>query len=121
MHAPRFAADRDGRRVFDSGQPRLEYDVALLWRTVNPLNLGATLTVCTGIFSRGTYGAVRALTDANLRGRNEKYLAEELNLADFWLLLHVPVFSGTTGAQTVTPDLSRPFHRLRSFVPAPPA
>ena len=112
-HAPRFL-EKDGARVSDHGQPLLEYDVALLWRTANPLNTSATVTVCNGIFSRGTYGAVRALTDAHLRARNEKYLAEHLDLTNFWMLLHVPVFSSPTGALTVTPDLSRPFHRLRT-------
>ncbi len=113
-HAPRFVVDRNGRRLRDQGQPRLEYDVALLGRFPNPLNLSATVTICSGIFSRGTYGAVRSLTDATLRARNERYLAGHQNLQDFWLLLHVPVFPGPTGALTLTPDLTRPFHRLRS-------
>jgi transcriptional regulator with XRE-family HTH domain len=112
--APRFVIDRDGQRVLDEGQPRLEYDVALLGRFANPLNLSATVTMCSGIFSRGTYGAVRALTDATLRARNERYLSGHLDLQDFWLLLHVPVFPGPAGALTLTPDLTRPFHRLRS-------
>jgi hypothetical protein len=112
--APRFVLDADGHRILDEGQPRLEYDVALLGRFPNPLNLSATITICSGIFSRGTYGAVRALTDATLRARNEKYLAGHLDLQNFWLLLHVPVFPGPTGALTLTPDLTRPFHRLRS-------
>jgi transcriptional regulator with XRE-family HTH domain len=114
MHEPRFVLDRQGERVLDEGQPRLEYDVALLGRFANPLNLSATVTICSGIFSRGTYGAVRALTDATLRARNERYLAGHFDLQNFWLLLHVPVFPGPTGALTVTPDLTRPFHRLRS-------
>jgi transcriptional regulator with XRE-family HTH domain len=113
-HAPRFMIDRAGERVRDEGQPRLEYDVALLGRFPNPLNLSATVTICSGIFSRGTYGAVRALTDATLRARNERYLAGHFDLQNFWLLLHVPVFPGPTGALTLTPDLTRPFHRLRS-------
>ena len=113
IHVPRFVLDEKGRPVLDDGQPRLEYDVAMLGRFENPLNLSATVTICSGIFSRGTYGAVRALTDAILRARNERYLLDHFDLAGFWLLLHVPVFAGATGALTVTPDLSRPFHRLR--------
>jgi transcriptional regulator with XRE-family HTH domain len=113
-HAPRFVLDPAGRRLLDNGQPRLEYDVALLGRFANPLNLSATVTICSGVFSRGTYGAVRALTDATLRARNERYLAGHFDLQNFWLLLHVPVFPGPTGALTLTPDLTRPFHRLRS-------
>jgi hypothetical protein len=112
-HRPRFLTE-NGDRVVQHGQPVLEYDVALLGRFPNPLNLGATVTVCTGIFSRGTYGAVRAFTDSHLRARNEKYLDEHLDLTNFWMLLHVPVLTTPTGAQTVTPDLTRPFHRLRT-------
>jgi transcriptional regulator with XRE-family HTH domain len=114
VHTPRFVLDSDGQRARDEGQPRLEYDVALLGRFPNPLNLSATVTICSGIFSRGTYGAVRSLTDATLRARNERYLSGHLELQNFWLLLHVPVFPGPTGALTLTPDLTRPFHRLRS-------
>ncbi len=113
-HEPRFVLDEHGERILDRGQPRLEYDVALLGRFANPLNLSATVTICSGIFSRGTYGAVRALTDATLRARNERYLAGHFDLQNFWLLLHVPVFPGPAGALTLTPDLTRPFHRLRS-------
>jgi transcriptional regulator with XRE-family HTH domain len=110
---PRFLTT-DGGRLLEHGEPVLEYDVALLARAPNPLNLAATVTIASGVFSRGTYGAVRALTDANLRGINEKYLSEHLNLTDFWMLMHVPVFGGPAGAQTLTPDLTRPFHRLRT-------
>ena len=113
LHSPRFLT-QDGHRVMEHGQPLLEYDVGLLLRAPNPLNLSGTVTVCTGIFSRGTYGVVRAMTDAHLRGRNEKYLVEHVELASFWMLVHVPVFTATAGAQTITPDLSRPFHRLRT-------
>jgi transcriptional regulator with XRE-family HTH domain len=112
-HRPQFLTESEGR-VVEHGQPVLEYDVALLLRAKNPMNLSATVTICTGVFSRGTYGAVRALTDANLRQMNEKYLSEHLDITNFWMLLHVPVFSSPTGAQTLTPDLTRPFHRLRT-------
>jgi hypothetical protein len=112
IYAPRFITDAAGV-VKDHGQPLLEYDVAFLLRAPNPLNLSGTLTVCTGIFSRGTYGAVRALTDASLRARNERYLSSHLDMSNFWMLMHVPVFPGLAGAQTITPDLARPFHRLR--------
>jgi transcriptional regulator with XRE-family HTH domain len=100
-------------RTHYEGVPLLEYDVALLARQPNPMNLSATVTFCTGLFSRGSYGAVRALTDANLREANERWLSERVDLGDFWLLMHVPVFLGPAGAETVTPDVSRPFHRLR--------
>jgi transcriptional regulator with XRE-family HTH domain len=112
-HCPRFLTERD-KRVHDHEQPVLEYDVALFARFPNPLNLATTVTICTGVFSRGTYGAVRTLTDSHLRARNEKYLDEHLDVTNFWMLMHVPVLTTPTGAQTVTPDLTRPFHRLRT-------
>lgn len=112
-HFPRFLAER-GEPVIEHGQPVLEYDVALLARFQNPLNQAATVTICSGVFSCGTYGAVRTLTDSHQRARNEKYLDEHLDLTNFWMLMHVPVLTTPTGAQTVTPDLTRPFHRLRA-------
>lgn len=115
-HRPVFLRDVSGAsrsRLLVNGYPQLEYDVALLARMPNELNLSATLTICSGIFSRGTYGAVRAFTDANLRTRNEQWLYEHADPADFWMFLQVPVFPGADGLETVTPDLERPFHRLR--------
>jgi len=117
-YSPRFLRDLSvpGRpRLTEHGFPVLEYDVALLARKQNQLNLSTTVTICSGVFSRGTYGAVRALTDATLRTRNEAFLADHFHgLSDFWLLFYVPVFRASSGLGTVTPDLERPFHRLRS-------
>ncbi len=115
-YAPRFRRGVGGGRALHDGQPQLEYDLALLARQPNPLNLSATVTICTGIFSRGTLGAVRALTDGRLRGRNEQYLRSAFgDLKKFCMLIYVPVFPKPEGAQTVTPDLTRPFHRVRSW------
>jgi len=120
VYRPTFLRDEGDParpRLLVDGLPQLEYDVALLARQPNPMNLSATITICTGLFSRGTYGAVRAFTDANLRARNEQYLYERFRdpegrrgLRDFWMLIQVPVFQG----DTITPDLNRPFHRLRA-------
>jgi transcriptional regulator with XRE-family HTH domain len=102
-------------RITVDGVPQLEYDVAVIARMANPLNLSARITICTGAFSRGTYGAVRAFTDANLRTRNERYIqARFSNVNDFWIMFQVPVFSGR---QTVTPDFERAFLRLRDSHP----
>jgi len=110
---------QEGRpRSTRDGYPLLEYDVALIARKENELNLAATVTFCSGIFSRGTFGAVRALTDRNLRTQNEEFLVREFGLKDFWLLTRVPVFPADSGAETVTPDLARPYNRLRSSAPS---
>lgn len=113
VHRPRFVREGKARTEVD-GYPVLEYDVAFLARRPNELNQAMTVTMCAGVFSRGTYGAVRALTDPTLRTRNEQFLTEYFGgLDDFWMLFYVPVFRSMKGLETVTPDLKRPFHRLR--------
>jgi transcriptional regulator with XRE-family HTH domain len=84
-------------------------DVALLYRGPNPINAKRTLSICNGIFGRGTYGAVRALTDARFRNRNQQYLEERFGAGDAWLILaRVPVM----GDRTLTPDLTQAITRL---------
>jgi hypothetical protein len=105
-----FEVERDGKRrrflpTFVENDPALGLveDVGLLLRMPNPNNTGRTLTLCNGVFSRGVLGAVRCLTDAQLRDRNEGYLAERFgDSAEFGLLLRIPVLRG----QSATPDLS---------------
>lgn len=112
IYRPRFLRDeaQAGRpRLPARGVPQLTADVALILRTPNPLNPSARLTLCGGMFSRGTYGAVRAFTDPTFRSRNEQWLAGALDPEDFWLLAQVSVFADNT----ITPDLSRARNRLR--------
>jgi len=92
----------DGRRRILAG------DVALLARVPNPLNHQRTLTICSGIYSRGVLGAVRALTDIAVRNRNEAYLANRFRGESFALLLRVPVVNG----EAISPDLENPDNRL---------
>jgi hypothetical protein len=76
-------------------------DVGMLARVPNPINTSRTLTVCNGIHSRGVYGAVRALTDAQLRDQNERYLFDSFGVhTPFAVLFRVQVIQG----QTMTPD-----------------
>lgn len=108
-----FLRDRSvhgDQRLRIAGFPQLEYDLGLLARQANPMNLQATVTLCSGVFSRGTYGAVRALTDVKLRESNEHYLRETFSGDEFWLLMRVPVLPGPLGAETITPDLTREYH-----------
>jgi hypothetical protein len=54
-------------------------------------------------------GAVRILTDAQLRDANEDYLRYRFgDRSEYGLLLRVPVF----GTEISTPDLSNDQHRL---------
>jgi transcriptional regulator with XRE-family HTH domain len=115
LYRPRYLRDDtspERPRVRLRGAPQLTADVALIVRRPSPLNPGARLTVLSGIFSRGTYGAVRAFTDVRFRGRNEQWLMNsDLDAENFWLLAQVPVLAGEN---TITPDLSRAANRLRT-------
>lgn len=84
-------------------------DVGLFARLKNPYNGARSLTLCSGVFSRGVYGAVRTLTDADRQERNEAYLAEQFAGEDqFAVLMRVKVLLGNA----VTPDLQDPDVRL---------
>jgi transcriptional regulator with XRE-family HTH domain len=113
VYAAEFVTE-SGKRVLEHGFPRLEHDVGLLLRQANPRNPAATLTICSGIFSRGTYGAVRMFTDRQMRERNETILHEKYDPSRFWVLIKVPVaptYAGRGGLTTVTPHLD--VHLLR--------
>jgi len=100
--------EADGRKV--SHRPRLDEwggrkilreDVALFARAVSPFNRRRFVTVCNGMYGRGTYGAVRALTDERFRDRNAEYLRETFSESDaFCILSRVTVESG----KALTPD-----------------
>lgn len=91
---------KDGRVLIE--------DVALLARIPNPFNVNRTLTICNGVHSRGVFGAVRCLTDKQVRGANEEFLAERFPDGRFALLLRVPVVAN----ETLSPDLQNPATRL---------
>jgi hypothetical protein len=87
-------------------------DVALFYRGVSPLNRKRTLTICNGMYGRGTYGAVRALTHARFRDRNTEYLrARFAGTESFALLTKVPVFQRTV----ITPDWTDQEQRLHEW------
>jgi hypothetical protein len=80
-------------------------DVAMLGRVRNPFNALRTLTYCNGIHSRGVLGAVRCLTDADVRDANESYLEESFPDTDrFVVLMRVQVLGG----ETISPSLRNP-------------
>jgi hypothetical protein len=80
-------------------------DVTMLGRVPNPFNALRTLTYCNGIHSRGVLGAVRCLTDADVRDANESYLEETFPDTDrFVVLMRVQVLGG----ETISPSLRNP-------------
>ena len=87
----------------------LREDVALFARAVNPFNQERTVTVCNGMYSRGTYGAVRTLTDAKFRNRNADYLRARFgDSTSYCIVTRVPVINGAA----VTPDWTTGDHTL---------
>jgi hypothetical protein len=88
-------------------------DVGYLARLRNPFKVSRTLTICNGIHSRGVLGAVRCLTDANVRKDNEAYLAGKYPNEEFAMLLRVPVVAN----ETLSPDLQDPRARLFEWSP----
>jgi hypothetical protein len=103
---PKFA-DTDKKEV-------LVEDVGLLARVPNPLNSSRTLTICNGIYSRGVVGAVRTLTDAQLRDGNERYIATKFGDAEsFAILMWVKVIKNVA----MTPDFNGPDVVLYQWTP----
>ena len=87
----------------DADHPKgiLREDVALFARAVSPFNRERTVTICSGMYGRGTYGVVRALTDARFRDRNSNYLRSRFRNSDtYCILTRVPIVDGAT----LTPD-----------------
>jgi transcriptional regulator with XRE-family HTH domain len=80
----------------------LRSDVALFVRAVSPFNRQRTVTICSGMYGRGTYGVVRALTDARFRDRNAEYLRTKFGSSDAYCILsRVPI---SVDGATLTPD-----------------
>jgi transcriptional regulator with XRE-family HTH domain len=101
------AVDADGVHVFRStleeGQPhpRLTSDVAQFCRGPNPFNRKRMVTICNGNYGRGTYAAVRTLTDPRFRDRNRDYLESRFGPDDTYsILAQVSIVDG----EVITPD-----------------
>ena len=106
------------RRLFEptlstvDGVEILQEDVSHFFRAPNPLNRNRTLTMCNGMFARGTLGAVRALTDARFRDRNGHYAQKVFAGKDsFSILSRVPIVNGVG----ITPDWNDPQCRLHTW------
>ena len=103
-HRPRLRKATEAEKASDSAvgdKGILLEDVALFARAVSPFNKRRTVTICNGMYGRGTYGAVRALTDARFRDRNAEYLRSKFGSSDaYCLLTRVPIVD----AATLTPD-----------------
>lgn len=94
------------------GRQELLEDVALFYRGRNPYNRKRTVTIFNGMYGRGTQGAVRALTDARFRDRNEEHLLERLGENDaISLVTRISILNG----QAATPDWTDAGVRLHEW------
>ncbi|HEY2700795.1 MAG TPA: helix-turn-helix transcriptional regulator [Pseudonocardiaceae bacterium] len=94
------------------GQSQIGEDVAQIYYGPNPYFQERTVMSFNGQFARGTLGAVRALTDPNLRDQNEAYLHQRFATAEEWTLLtRVVIVEG----QPITPSWSLSDTRLYSW------
>lgn len=93
----------------DSDKKVLVEDIALFVRAVSPYNQERTVTICYGMYGRGTYGAVRALTDKHFRDRNAAYLESQFGESlSYCILTRVQIENG----ETLTPDWAIAKNRL---------
>ncbi len=114
--------DDGGRRTLSPSIERhpdgvtLKEDIAFFYRGISPYNVRRTVTICNGMFARGTLGAVRTLTDRRFRDRNEGYLSERFAQGPtYGILSRVAV----VGGETLTPDWTDPQVRLFEWSGSP--
>jgi hypothetical protein len=67
-------------------------DVGLIARGPHPIIPGGTVTLLSGITSRGVHGAALCFIDAHVRDTNGRYLDNAFgNVESFCLLMNIPV------------------------------
>jgi transcriptional regulator with XRE-family HTH domain len=71
----------------EQGKTTLREDVAQFLRAPNPYNRFRTLTVFNGMYSRGSFGAVRALTHPDFRERNAAYISRRFPDVDTYSIV----------------------------------
>jgi hypothetical protein len=97
----------------EDGVKVLVEDIAHFFRAPSPYGHDRTITICNGSYSRGVYGAVRALTDAQVRDENESYVAQRFGDAtEFGILTKVIIMNGVT----VTPNWNMADSRLHEWL-----
>lgn len=104
-YSPKLGEEINGRRT-------LLEDVALFLRAPNPFNAERTLTMCSGMYARGSYGIVRSLTDPKIRERNSRYIGEQFRGHDsYTILCRVKVVAGVI----ITPNWTLGEFRLHEW------
>lgn len=88
----------------------LREDVALFAQAENPDDHRRIVTICSGMYARGTYGVVRALTAPEYRIRNARYLESRFkNSLPYCLLTRVRVVNNRTRIPDWTDEEMRLF------------
>jgi transcriptional regulator with XRE-family HTH domain len=99
---------REFRSLRDS-EGTLIQDVGLIARGAHPIVPGGTVTLLSGITSRGVHGAALCFIDSHVRDTNERYLESTFgNVESFCLLMNIPVQNGIA----LPPNLWRENTRL---------
>lgn len=114
-----FEVDDGGQRILLAPvlQKREEHDVLKedvghFYRSINPFNKERTVTICNGMYQRGTLGVVRSLTDEKFRDRNDKYIRTRFAGKDTYsLITRVRVVNGVV----ITPDWTKVENRLHEW------
>jgi transcriptional regulator with XRE-family HTH domain len=97
-YAPLVDIEAEDRKI-------LREDVAQFVRGPNPFNRRRTVTICNGMYGQGTYGAVRTLTDARFRDRNNDHLSTRFPAGSTYsVLFRVSIVKSIA----VTPDWTAP-------------
>jgi transcriptional regulator with XRE-family HTH domain len=82
---------RGFRSVWED-EGNLIQDVGLIARGPHPIIPGGTVTLLSGITSRGVHGAAQCFIDPHVRDMNERYLEDALgNAESFCILMNIPV------------------------------
>lgn len=99
--------------VVKSGtEKRLLSDVAHFFRGPSPMGKGRTVTICNGMYGRGTLGAARALTWDEYRDANGDYIRKRFGGSSlFSILCRVRILGG----EVVPPDWNDPAVRLHEW------
>ena len=83
--------EREFRSLRDD-EGTLMQDVGLIARAPHSIVPGGTVTLLSGITSRGVHGAALSFVDAQLRETNERYLESAFgNVESFCILMNIPV------------------------------
>jgi len=87
----------------------LVQDVGLFARGAHPIIPGGTVTLLSGITSRGVHGAALCFIDMHVRDTNERYIDSAFgNVESFCILMNIPVQNNTA----LPPNLWRENTRL---------